>query len=255
MIKGTKFLLTKLIILTFLIPFSVSAETPVGSTIESRATLAFKVNDQAAQAMLPEGWKLLTLPKGPLAGANLLVAFIDKYLARDAQGKPLTPYSSRTVAIVNYGVKADVKGPRMFITRVFETPPVVNPYGNSVAASISRSASLDGPADGEKTHKEKWSVKAKSGGEINLSLSYKPGKPRWKSSKATPYSTVNPDFYRIYKYEQLADLAMSKAIGRDLNGVVSFQSTIPELVGVFDKNEKLVGVIAIPVYVREISLP
>jgi len=255
MIKSIKYTLLPLIALAFAMPLTINAETPMGSTVESRVALAFKVNDQAAQAMLPDGWKLLTLPKGPLAGANTLVAFIDKHLSLDANGKPLKPYSSRTVALVNYGVKKGVKGARTFITKVYETPPVVNPYGNSISAAISRTTSLSSSFNGPKIQKEVWSIKTETGGEINLSLSYQPGKPGWKSSKTTPYSNVNPDFYRIYKYEQLADLAMSKAIGRELKGEVSFKSNASEIARAFDGSENLVGILTIPVYKREISLP
>ncbi len=255
MTKLKRFMFLPLIILAFTIPSIVNAETQIGSTVESRVALAFKVNDQAAQVMLPDGWKLLTLPKGPLAGANALVAFIDKHLALDANGKPLTPHSSRAVALVNYGVKKGVKGVRTFITRVYETPPAVNPYGNSISANISRNASLSGPSSGPKIQQEVWSVKPETGGEINLSLSYQTGKPGWKSSKTTPYSNVNPNFYRIYKYQQLADLAMSSAIGRELKGEVSFKSSVAELAGVFNGSESLVGILTIPVYKREISLP
>lgn len=254
MIKITKYTLL-LWFLAFLAPSLVNAETPVGSTVESRVVLAFKVNDQAAQGMLPDDWKLLTLPKGPLTGANLLLAFIDKHLALDADGKPLDPHSSRTVAVVNYGVKPGVKGVRMFVTRTYETPPVVNPYENSVPASIARSSSMDGPADGPKIYKEAWSLKPETGGEISLNLSYQSGKPGWKSSKATPYSNKKPDFYRIYKYEQLAELAMSNALGLKLNGEISFKSSIPELANMLDGSESLMGVLAIPMYVREVSLP
>lgn len=250
MIKAIKYILI-LFTLGFIIPSIANAEIPVGSTVESRMLLAFKVNDQAAQALLPEDWRLLTLPKGPLAGANLLVVFIDKHLSRGPDGKPLDPYSSRTVAIVNYGVKAGVKGARMFVTQVYETPPVVNPYENSITATISRSASVDDA----KNHKETWSIKPETGGEINFSLSYQSGKPGWKADVATPYSNKKPDFHRIYKYEQVADLLMSKALGKELTGEISFQSSVPEMAGMFDKNEQLIGVLAIPVYVRDVFLP
>ena len=70
-----------------------------------------------------------------------------------------------------------------------------------------------------------------------------------------PYSAVNPEFHRIYRYDQLADLSMSVALGRELNGDIAVKSSIPELSGMFDGSESLTGVLAIPVYVREVSLP
>lgn len=243
------------LLLTFFQNVPATAETLVGSNVDSRVILAFHVNEESAQAFMPEGWKLFALPKGPLAGANLLVAFIDRNLALDAEGKPLDPYSSRSVAILNYGTKEGVEGMRTYITRVYETPPVASSYGNGVSASIARNAALDGPADGVRNHEETWTVKPETGGEISFELSYKSGRPGWSSSEAKPYSNANPDFHRIYRYQQLADLAMSTAIGRELNGEISFQSSVPELAGLFDGNESLIGVLTIPVYVREVSLP
>lgn len=205
--------------------------------------------------MLPEGWGLLTLPKGPLAGSNLLVAFIDRHLALDPEGKPLTPHNSRSVAILAYGVKPGVKGARMFVTRVYETPPVASSYDNGVAASIGRDITLKGPSDGARSHQEVWVVEPETGGTLNLSLAYQSGRPGWSKSEATPYSAANPDFHRIYRYEQMADLGMSSALGRELNGEITFHSSIPELAGMFDGSEVLTGVLTIPVYVREVSLP
>lgn len=232
-----------------------TAETNVGSNIDSRIVLAFNVNDAAAQAFLPEGWSLLTLPKGPLAGANLLVAFIDRHLEMNPEGKPADPYSGRSVAILGYGTKQDVPGVRFFVTRVYETPPVANSYGNGVAAGISHDTNSSGPAEGGRRHQESWNVRPESGGEISLALSYEPGRPTWSKSEAMPYSSVTPDFHRIYRYQQLADLAMSAPLGKELKGGISFTSSVPELSGVFDGTEALLGVLAIPVYVREVFLP
>ena len=232
-----------------------SAETKVGSNVDSRVVLAFKVNDDAVQAKLPDGWSLLTLPKGPLAGSNLLVAFIDRHLALDPEGKPLTPHNSRSVAILAYGVKPGVSGANMFVLRVYETPPVASSYDNGVAASIGRDMTLTGPAAGARTHQEVWSVTPESGGTLSLDLTYQSGRPGWSSSEAMPYSAVNPEFHRIYRYDQLADLSMSVALGRELDGDIAVKSSIPELSGMFDGSESLTGVLAIPVYVREVSLP
>ncbi len=252
-------LFTKYLILAatavFALAAPLAAETPVGSNIDSRVVLAFKVNDPAAQAWLPGEWKLLTLPNGPFAGANLLVSFIDRHLSLDPDGKPLAPYASRAVALLAYGVQPGADGARMFVTRVYETPPVASSYDNGLPAAIARSFSLDGPADMPRTHAESWAVLPEAGGEIHLDLRYQAGAPGWSSAMATPYSGVNPAFHRIYRYDQLADLAMSKAAGRALNGEIGFAATVPELAPMFDGTEDLVGVLVLPVYVREVSLP
>ena len=72
---------------------SARAETFIGSNVDSRVILAFHVNENAAQAWLPDGWMMAPFSKGPLAGANLLVVLVDRHLARDAEGNPTTPSS------------------------------------------------------------------------------------------------------------------------------------------------------------------
>ncbi|SDZ32482.1 hypothetical protein SAMN05444004_110105 [Jannaschia faecimaris] len=235
--------------------FPAAAETNVGSNIDSRVVLAFKANDDAIEAMLPDGWRVITLPKGPLAGSNLLVAFIDRHLALDPENQPLEPYETRSVAILAHGVKPGEDGAHMFVLRVYETPPVASSYGNGVAASIGRVKTSVAPIGSARTHRETWRVDPETGGELSLILSYRSGRPSWSSAEARPYSAVDPDFHRIYRYDQLADLVMSVALERQLDGNIFVRSSIPELADIFDGNETLMAVLSIPFYVREVSLP
>jgi len=73
--------------------------------------------------------------------------------------------------------------------------------------------------------------------------------------ESRPFSSVNPDFFRIYRYDQLAGLAMNSAMGIALDGTVSFSSSDPDLGELFDGSEALVSIVAIPTYIREIWLP
>ncbi len=229
-------------------------ETVIGSNVESRVILAFKVDDAAAQARLPEGWQTLTLPQGPLAGANELVVFIDRHLRMDAEGKPATPYASRSVALVSFGVSPDAAGPRTFVTRVYETVPIADSYGNGAAATIRRELSLEDADDGRE-HEETWSVEPETGGQMTLKLKYDAGRPGWqKGQESQPYSAARPEFHRIYRYDQLVDLAMSDALGKPLDGEIEFAAEIAEMSG-YDGSETLKALLVVPVYVREVSLP
>ena len=49
------------------------AETLSTSSLFLRNTVAFSVDQKAAQAWLPAPWKAVSVPKGPLKGANLYV--------------------------------------------------------------------------------------------------------------------------------------------------------------------------------------
>ena len=100
-----------------------------------------------------------------------------------------------------------------------------------------------------------WVVAPETGGEIRLELSYAAGRPHWGHDEARPYSAAKPEFHRIYRYDQLADLAMSTALGKALDGEISFSASVPGLDSVFDGREVLTAVLVVPVYVREVSLP
>ena len=231
---------------------SASAETKVGSNIDSRVVLAFQVEESKVAEMLPEGWAPLTLPKGPFAGSNLLMMFADRHLAMDPEGKPVPAHSTRFAALLAYGVSPEVKGARMFVTQTYELPPVASAYGNGIAASVDRTFGLEGEGAGPRTQRETWTVAAENGETFNLDLTYERGRMSWSSSEATPYSAANPDFYRIYRYEQMVDLIMSNALERKLNGEISFTASGHSA---FDGTEVIQAAIVIPVYVREVSLP
>lgn len=233
-----------------------AAETAVGSTVESRVLLGFKANNTAIGDMLPKGWVPVTLPQGPVGGSNLIIALIDRHVILDANGEPADPSSGPTVAFLAYGRKDGAEGVRSFVIRVYEEPPLVDPYGNSVAADINRVAGYTDAGGGARTQSEIWTVKPEGGGELSFDLDYKVGALMWSTGgESRPYSALNPDFFRIYRYEQLAGLAMNAAIGRELDGTASFSSTDPDLAKLFDGSEDLVAIVSIPSYVREISLP
>lgn len=233
-----------------------AAETVVGSTVESRVLLGFKVNDAAIDDLLPDGWASVTLPKGPVAGSNMIIALIDRHVILDANGKPEKPSSGPTVAFLAYARKDGVDGVRGFVTRVYEEPPLVNPYGNSVAADIKRVAGYTDAGGGERKQSETWLVQTDGGGELAFDLDYSVGGFIWSTGgESRPYSAVRPDFFRIYRYDQLAGLAMNTAMDRNLDGTVDFSVSGPEMGRVFDGGEELVAIVSIPAYIRAISLP
>jgi len=73
--------------------------------------------------------------------------------------------------------------------------------------------------------------------------------------ESRPFSSENPDFFRIYRYDQLAGLAMNSAMGVTLDGTVSFSASGSDVDAIFDGSEALVSIVTIPTYIREIWLP
>lgn len=203
---------------------------------------------------MPEGWKALTVPQGPLAGTNLLLSFMDRDLVLDAEGKPAEPHQERAMAVLAYGVSPDAQGPRLFITRVFERAPLADTYGNSVEADLMHEISVRAQGGGAPAHVERWIVRSGEGA-LDLTLSYDRGTPGWSEREVRPHSAADPDFFRIYRYEQLVDLAMSNALAKPLSGEVALTSDIGELAEALNGNHELQAILVIPTYVRTISLP
>lgn len=232
------------------------AETKVGTTVESRLILALKAPDAAVQAMLPEGWTSLTLPKGPLAGANILVTLMDRHLILDPEGKPEDPSSGPTAALFTYAVKEGEKGPRGFVVRTYEEPPLSDPYSTSAEADIERVSTFEDGGAGARAISETWTITPVAGGEIKVQLNSNLGGYIWATDQTVqPYSATVPEFSRIYRYDQLLTPLKSKAAGLDLTKDVTLTLNDPALASLFDGSEALIAILYIPQYAREVSLP
>jgi hypothetical protein len=231
------------------------AETKVGTNIDSRVIIGLKADSGAVQDFLPDGWKAISFPSGALAGSNVLVSFIDGVLMIDPDGKPLNPSSRRAVALLGLAKQDGGDGIRIFVLRTYSTEPAeIDPYGVNIPAEIERSNSLAGPAEGGRASADNWTVSV-DGGQLALALSYTTGKRGWSASEAKPFSAANPDFYRIYRYDNIIDLVMSQAVGKPMQGSYALTSSVPELTAIFNGNEETMAILDVPVRVRDIFLP
>ena len=235
------------------LPDFLTAETLVGSNIDSRVYVAVVVSPVGVQSMMPEGWTSVPFPGGPFEGANLLLSLIDGVLEMSPEGAPLEPASRRAAALVGLGKKDDAL--RMFVLRVMTTVPERDPYGVASAAEIERTISLSGPANGARVSSDEWRIMPAEGGELSFELKYTTGNRGWNSGESTLHSADDPSFSRIYRYDQLTDLAASTALGRPSSGEFSLSNTVEGLAPIFDGSQNTVAVMDIPVYMRKVYLP
>lgn len=233
----------------------VAAETMVGSDHLTRLILAFDVNDEAVAARLPEGFEVVRPPKGPMAGADLIVVLIDKHLARTPEGKPETPAQSRSVVFASLAKTAGDEKPRTIATRIFSTDQEHDPYKVMQPAKVSHRLSLSDGDDDARRAEQSWTVAPASGGSFTVELEHSQGVPGWRDGESVIYSAADPDLYQIYRYTQVAEVVMSDGLGKPIDGAIDVMSDIPELAEMFDGTEKLVSVISVPVYLREIFQP
>ena len=203
--------------------FAARAETLVGSNVDARVLVGLNANTDGIETLMPEGWASVPFPGGPLKGSNLLMVLIDGILEMDPDGKPLDPPNRRAAVLVGLGKKDDAV--RLYVLRILTNVPERNPYGVNVAAQVSRSRSLVGSADGTRRSSDEWRISPESGGEMVFTLDYTEGKRSWGPSKSFPHSAANPDFSRIYRYNQMVDLVMSKALGKPASLTLMRSST------------------------------
>lgn len=230
-----------------------AAETLSGSNVDNRVLVAVNAPSQAIQELLPQGWTSVPFPGGPLEGANVLFVFVDSLLQRNADGEPLTPATRRALALASLGKQGDAV--RVFVLRIYTTTPETDPYEVNVAADISRTTTLEGPANDGRNKTEEWVVQTSGQNALRFALDYTTGKRNWAPAEAFPHSAANPDFSRIYRINQLTDLVSSKALGKASSGTFSLTSDLPDLSAVLDGSEEIMAVIDVPMYVRDVFLP
>ncbi|MDA7427135.1 hypothetical protein PGB28_01595 [Primorskyibacter aestuariivivens] len=231
-----------------------SAETLLSSNVDSRVLVAMQFDEGAVQETLPDGWTLMAFPGGAVAGANALLIFADRYLAKDAEGNPTEPSTYRAIAFASLGKSTTSDEVRTFVTKVFSPHESVDPYGNASPATITRRAGVDSADNAQPRFSEAWSLMA-NGGELSMSLAYASGPLTWSARESQSYSNVDPAIHHLNRFEQLSDLAMSAPLGKSLDGDMEIRSSIPELASLFDGQEKTIAVIMIPMYRREVFKP
>jgi hypothetical protein len=232
-----------------------AAEKLVGTYGEQRTVLAFKVPDTAAQKLLPEGWQASPPSTGPSKDANLNVVFVDVLTVQNPDGTPGETY--RVAALV---VPAKKKGTDAVVPMVvggFASTPSYVPgaYGNFglASATIDRHAHTD--PTGKTNVEESWEFKGDGGDAIGLQLQYDRGVAARSKAEVMPHSGIKPDFYRIYRIEQAADVVRSTATSTDRAQKYAFKATGAKLAPLFNGSEQLVSITSLPFYTRQVSLP
>jgi len=234
------------------------AETLIGSTVDNRIIVALRVGQAELQSWLPAPWQVNPIAKGPFKEANLYLIFVDRLLDQDAQGKPARGGTYRGVALSVPAKHAQTGKSALFVIRVYtphEDINLNNPYKNSVRTSIRREYTFKGADLSPGTVSDLWELQDSAGGMLKFQIKYQRSVPSRAKRESKPHSSVEPDFFRIYRADQGSDLI--KSIPAGINRVQSYQLhvTVSELRKLFDGSEKVIGILANPWYVRKLSLP
>ncbi len=232
-------------------------ETFVQATVETRVVLAYRVDAKAIQQTLPSPWKLNPIAKGPLQGANLFVIFGDRELDQNPDGTPKTGGIARFTAFAAPATNPDTGKSGAFVLRIFtaNSEDIPGAYKTNVLASVSRRFSYSGTDMAFGVAEDEWQVRAQDQADIHLAMSYKKSLPSRADREFDVYSSVEPDFYRIYRVDQGTNIVMSEPM--NINDLLAYDARInvAEYDTIFDGNEELVAVAVLPWYVRKVFLP
>jgi hypothetical protein len=223
---------------------ALAAEKYVGSNVDMRTVLAFKVADAAVQKFLPQGWEPDVTTAGPAKDINLRVTFIDRIVNQDAEGKALDPVRIATLTIPATMKGSETRGTILFRAYVSDAS-VPGPYGVSVHASVNMERKVRIDAAGTATVDESWEFRSQDGDSIQLQMQYVRGASTHGKAEEKLYSAVKPEFYRIYRSEQSTDVVRGAAADRVQK--VLFKASGPKLSPLFDGSEQqLIGVTSNP---------
>jgi len=247
-----------LVLFLALLPITASAETPVESNIDSRLILGFHVSDSELQNWVPAPWQVSPVPAGPTKGVNLFMLFIQNLLSQTPDGKPsASGGTARHVTLVIPARHAPTGEESSIVMRVYTTDHggLPGPYRNSVKAEVRRELTLRGENLAPGTGSDYWEMREASGGGIVVRITYQRTVPSRVKVERKVRSSVEPDFYRIYRLDQGTENVKSVPEGIDRLQSYEFSSTVPELSKLFDGGSQLVSITAVPWYIQQVSLP
>jgi hypothetical protein len=231
------------------------AETLHESAILYRIYVAYSVDQKAAQAWLPSPWNAVSVPKGPFMGANLYILFNDKLITQDGEGKPNKGGTHCQVTLVAFGKNQQTGEVAVFVIRTYWPYDDSSVYKNAVKATVSREATIKGATSESGEGSEVWKVQDSAGGILEFRMDYQRTGPNRKKQETKVRSSVEPDFFRIYRDDYADDLVKSIPVGIDRVKNYQFRTTMSELSKMFNGSEKLVGISVNPCRVRQAFLP
>jgi hypothetical protein len=236
---------------------TVWAENLVQSTVETRLVVALRVGQPEVQKLVPAPWQVDPPPAGPLKDANFMFVFIDQFLVQDPQGKPDMGGINRYV-VLSVPVKHTQTGEMAPLVTGGFTPDIRNvpgAYKTATQSTVKRELTNKGNNIEPGVADDFWEVRKPRGGSIELRVQYQQALPLRAKSEQKVYSGVEPSFFRIYRSETATDVL--KSIPANINRVQNYQLrvTMPGLKNLFDGSEQLVGIVAYPLFLRQIFLP
>ncbi len=233
----------------------VAAESLVEQVVDTRLVLAFRVDSAELQKVVPGPWDIADTAAGPAKDANFNVIFYDRMLQQDGAGASMGP-PYRFVVFASVVKPKDASAAASVVSRIYAGDPkrVQGPYKNSLLSTVERHSTIDFGNAEPGTVEETWEVRAPPNHMISLSVKYEKSTPARQKSEGKVYSSVDTAFYRIYRWDLLAEVAKSAPAGIDRVKNYKFNVSVPDYANLLT-SAPLVAIISQPMYVRNVWLP
>ena len=248
-----RIMLTALLVLAACPAIAQNKQKASTTDVSPRTVLAFKVSDAAVQKLLPAGFQVNSPTAGPSKGVNINVALIDYLMMQDMEGKPLPPYTTIALNVPSKNPAGEAVG--VVVGGFAPKAGAPGPYSVYEAATTSIDRRSHKDAEGKLIIDETWDIRGDEGNTLQIELQFTHGVLARGMAEAKLHSAVKPDFYRIYKFEQAADVVRSTATGIDRVSKFSFKTSGPKLAPLFDGSQQLIAITSVPFYSRTIYLP
>jgi hypothetical protein len=225
----------------------------IQSTTEARTYVHFKLNNDTIRKVLPAGWAPGT---GALQDANLILLLVEGLAADSADGKAMLNQGKFVLwAVPAKNERTGAAG--IMIVGGLTSQPQASPgaYGVYAPARITMTKSSRSEGAGATVVEENWDASNDAGERLRFSVSYERGVGVRAHVEPRAHAAIKPDFYRIYKADQVTDIVHSVVAGGRRAAKVEFVSAGPSLARIFDGKEELIAVTSIPAYYRQILLP
>lgn len=221
---------------------------------ENRIVLNFKVKEAALQRLLPSGWTVAPSTSPGTPGANLNLTMMERLVVLSPQGKPVRTGTSRYMVL---GVPARNAATGQTNTLIISglSPEGAGAYDVYLTATTARlDRSVSGQGEGYASVRESWEFAAASGEHVLLSATYMRGTVAKSHAETVVRSARHPEFQRTYRIDQTVDVLRS-ATTQNRVEQLQFRATGGVFSTLFDGSETLLGISAVPYYVRDISIP
>ena len=181
-------------------------------------------------------------------------------MAHDAQGRPAAGGTNQFAVLgvpARNAAAADAAGLVIFDGFTAKPEGAPGAYGVYEQAEMRLERTIQAGPGGTRRGEERWTVATQGGGgdRLEVRLRYAGATPNRVASETRVYSARNPGFYRIYRVEQGNDFVRSGPAGVDRVEEFAFAASGPRLDALFDGTERLVAVLSVPSYVRQVFLP